>query len=82
MKQFIPDFLQDADNVYRTKHFIVKQVMKIHENSVENNSVISYDTYYCRTIKRDLAYNMAYQDKANLDGNRLPSTVYTKTYIE
>ncbi len=82
MKQFIPDFLQDADNVYRTKHFIVKQVMEIHENSVENNSVISYDTYYRRTLKRDLAYNMAYQDKANLDGKRLPSTIYTRTYVE
>ncbi len=82
MKQFIPDFLQDADNVYRTKHFIVKQVMEIHENSVENNSVISYDTYYRRSLKRDLAYNMAYQDKANLDGKRLPSTIYTRTYVE
>ncbi len=81
MKQYIPNFLQDADNVYRTKYFIVKQIIELQQNTVENNTVISYDTYYRRTFKRDLAYNIAYQAKANIDGKRLPSTLYTRTYV-
>ena len=82
MERFIPVYLQDADNVYRTRHFIVKQVLGIHESEEENNQVISVDTYYRRTPKRDLAYNLAYQDKVNLEGKRLPSTMYTRTYID
>ena len=30
MERFIPHYLQDADNVYRTKHFIVKQVLCVY----------------------------------------------------
>ena len=82
MERFIPEFLQDADNVYRTKYFIVKQIIGIHESEEENNQVVSVDTYYRRTPKRDLAYNMAFQDKVNIDGKRLPSTMYTRTYID
>ena len=82
MERFIPHYLQDADNVYRTKHFIVKQVLGIHESEEENNQVISVDTYYRRTLKRDLEYHMAFQNKDNIDGKRLPSTMYNRTYID
>ena len=82
MERHTPEFLQYADNVYRTKHFIVKQVLAIHESDEENNQVISVDTYYRRTLKRDYEYHMAFQDKANIDGKRLPSTMYNRTYID
>ena len=75
-------FLRNADNVYRTKHFIVKQVIEVQEHSVEGNSIVSFDTYYRRTPKRDLAYNLIFKAKTNLEGKRLPSTLYTRTYIE
>lgn len=81
-KIIIPTFLEDADNVYRTKNYIVKQVMEIQENTVEDNLVISYDTYYRRTPARDLSYNLLYMNKAHPDGKRLPSTLYTRTYID
>ena len=77
-----PEFLADADNVYRTPKYIVKQVMELIENSVEDNWVISYDTYYRRTPKRDLAYMMAYSDKDKIDGKRMPSTMFTRTYVD
>ena len=82
MERHIPCYLQDADNVYRTKHFIVKQVISINESDEENNQVISVDTYYRRNPKRDLAYNYLFQDKVNINGKRLPSTMYTRTYID
>ena len=82
MEKYIPEILRRADNVYRTKHFIVKQTLAIQENDGEDNLLISYDTYYRRTTKRDLAYNMAFIDKNNRDGRRLSSSTYVRIYVE
>ena len=82
LEKLTPEFLLDADNVYRTKHFIVKQVIEIVENDIEDNGIISHDTYYRRTTARDLAYNMAFMDKVKISGKRLPSTQYTRRYID
>lgn len=82
LEKLTPEFLLDADNVYRTKHFIVKQVIEIDENDIEDNGIISHDTYYRRTTERDLAYNMAFMDKVKINGKRLLSTQYTRRYID
>lgn len=82
LEKLTPEFLLDADNVYRTKHFIVKQVIEIVENDIEDNGIISHDTYYRRTTERDLAYNMAFMDKVKINGKRLLSTQYTRRYID
>ena len=82
LEKLTPDFLVDADNVYRTKSYIVKQVIQLIENDIEDNGIVSHDTYYRRTTARDLAYNMAFMDKVKINGKRLPSTQYTRRYIE
>ena len=82
MKANVPEFLVEADNVYRTRHFIVKQVISLELSGVENNIVVSFDTYYRRTLQRDLAYVLAFRGKKNIEGKRLPSNVYTRTYVE
>ena len=82
LEKLTPDFLIDADNVYRTKSYIVKQVIQIIKNDIEDNGIVSQDTYYRRTTARDLAYNMAFMDKTKINGKRLPSTQYTRRYIE
>ena len=81
MEKYIPEFLRGAVNVYRTKHFIVKQTLFIQESEGEDNLLISYDTYYRRTTKRYLAYNMAFIDKSNSEGRRLPSSTYAHTCV-
>ena len=82
LEKLTPDFLIDADNVYRTNSYLVKQVIQIIENDIEDNGIVSHDTYYRRTTARDLAYNMAFMDKTKINGKRLPSTQYTRRYIE
>ena len=82
LEKLTPDFLIDADNVYRTKSYIVKQVIQIIENDIEDNGIVSHDTYYRRTTARDLSYNMAFMDKVKINGKRLPSTQYTRRYID
>ena len=79
LEKLTPDFLIDADNVYRTKSYIVKQVIQIIENDIEDNGIVSHDTYYRRTTARDLAYNMAFMDKTKINGKRI-YPVHQKIY--
>ena len=81
MKQFIPDFAEDASNVYRTKEFIVKQELLIGCNNVEGNSMYSHDTYYARNALIDLEYEAYFARRKRIDGKRLPGTMYTRKYI-
>ena len=48
--EFIPDFILYADNVYRTKEFIVKQQLSIiRKDGYEVPVLLSTDTFYKRT---------------------------------
>ena len=50
------DFLYEANNVYRTKNYIVKQIIGVRCSEHENNVIFSFDTYYRRTAERDKIY--------------------------
>ena len=80
MKQL--EFLENATNVYRTKLYIVKQCIGIQYNVAENNVVFSHDTYYRRTKSRDKEYELAFKDRKNVDGKRLPTTMYARTFVD
>ena len=82
MKKELPDFMQGATNVYRTKDFIVKQVIGIQYSTSENNVTFSHDTFYRRTRKRDAEYEILFCQRKNTDGKRLPSTMYARTYVK
>ena len=76
------DFMVNASNVYRTKDFIVKQEIHIGTDGYDANQVVSVDTYYKRTSEREVAYKALFADRKRINGKRLPSTMYTRTYIE
>lgn len=76
----LPDFIIDATNVYRTKYFIVKQNIEVQFDDQENNSIISRDTFYFRTKQRDKEYEYIFSERKNVNGKRLPSTMYTRIY--
>lgn len=70
------------ENVYRTRDYIVKQELYLIVNSEQNNAVLSVDTYYRRTLLRDSKYLLLYKDRKHIDGKRLPSNTYIRTYID
>ena len=74
-------FLKDATNVYRTKHFIVKQVIQIKYDKREDNIVCSYDTFYARTKDRDEVYEALFCNRKKINGRRIATTMYARTYI-
>lgn len=78
----IPSFVKEATNVYRTKEFIVKQVIDIQYDSQEVANVFSHDTYYKRTPARDRQYEYLFSERRILNGKRLPSTAYSRRYVD
>lgn len=79
----IPDFIVAcSDNVYRTKNYIVTQDLQYKDNVIFDNVLLSHDTYYKRTKKRDSEYIVLFSDKERIDGKRIPSTSYTRKYID
>lgn len=79
----LPDFVAiGANNVYRTKNYIVAQTLTYKQSEVFDNVMLSHDTYFKRTRKRDEQYFFYFFDKDNLDGKRIPSTSYTRKYVD
>lgn len=70
------------ENMYRTRDYIVKQELYLIVNAEQNNAVLSVDTYYRRTLLRDSKYQLLYKDRKHIDGKRLPSNTYIRTYID
>lgn len=82
MKRKLPEFMKDADNVYRTRDYIVKQRVGVRYDKKENNIIFSYDTFYRRTKKRDAEYEQIFFERKRIDGKRLPTAMYARTYID
>lgn len=82
MQNKIPEFIKNANNVYRTRCFIIKQVIGIQYDGEQNNVVYSHDSYYRRTPERDKEYEIIFCRRNEPDGRRLPSTMYARRYID
>ena len=76
------NFVKGATNVYRTENYIVKQVFGIQLDNKLGNVTMSYDTYYLRTPELDAIYEYMFSDRKKIDGKRLHTTMYVRTYIE
>lgn len=77
-----PEFLKRADNVYRTRFYIVKQEVYVEQDADDNSRIFSNDTFYLRNDKRDREYETVFARRAHIDGKRLPSTAYTRKYVD
>lgn len=82
MTTYKPEFAKGATKVYRTENYIVKQVFGISLDSSLGNVTMSYDTYYLRTPDLDAIYEYMFSDRKNIDGKRLHTSMYVRTYIE
>ena len=55
----IAEFLRGASNVYRTRDYIVRQVIELHSDG-EGGYLVSRDTYFRCTPRRDREYEEAF----------------------
>ena len=77
------DFLQCADNVYRTDEFIVRQQISVTTDEILIGMVLSRDTYFSRTEERDAIYNEFFKFRGKrIDGQRIKAKVSIRKYID
>ncbi len=74
-------FLEETINVYRTEQYIVVQQIGLRLDDYEDNVIFSYDIYYLRNKKRDKEYERIYQNRRNINGKRIKTTMYSRKYI-
>lgn len=72
------DFLSNATNVYRTEEFIVSQHITFCTGGLGVARLLSEDTFYIRTKKRDMQYEKLFTG----NGKRIHSAMFVRTYIE
>ncbi len=71
-------FEDEAANVYRTKHFIVEQVLCLKDDNVHTAQMCSHDTFIRRTKKRDAQYEKLFASRKHIDGKRMPTNMCIK----
>ena len=77
------DYLMEADNVYRTKDYIVCQKVSLCRSGKGNTLIMSDDVYILRTRKRDNDYELIYKVRGkNINGKRMRSASYIRKYID
>lgn len=82
MTEKIPEFLVGATNVYRTRGYIVRQCIALSYDEVYGTYLLSRDTYYRCTPKRDREFESVFADRQNLNGKRIPAAMYAREYID
>lgn len=82
MTERIPEFLVGATNVYRTREYIVKQCVAFSYDELYGTYLMSRDTYYRCTTKRDREFEAAFADRKNVNGKRIPTAMYARVYID
>ncbi|MBQ4558650.1 MAG: hypothetical protein IJA61_04680 [Clostridia bacterium] len=77
------DYFMEADNVYRTKDYIVCQKVSLCRSGKGNTLIMSDDVYLLRTRKRDTDYELVYKVRGkNINGKRMRSASYIRKYID
>lgn len=76
------DFLDNANNIYETKNFIVRQEVSVE---ILNGITVVYsrDTFYAKTSKRLAQLDFLKSIRPTLvNGKRVPATMTTRTYVD
>ena len=69
-------------NVYRTKHYIVRQRIQIQVTATGSKLMLSADTYYARTKQRDMIFDKFFTGYKPKDGKRIKTAMYSRTYVD
>ncbi len=74
-------FEDEAANVYRTKNYIVEQVLCLKDDNVHTAQMCSHDTFFRRTRKRDAQYDKMFASRKHIDGKRMPTNMCSRKYV-
>ena len=81
MKNFDLGYIVESDNVYRTKNYIVRQMLSVATANKDVAGIMSFDTFIKRNRYRDKQYEYFYKDRRSLNGRRIHCNLYARSYI-
>lgn len=73
--------LQDANNAYRTRDYIITQEITFVKHDYHGSYLDSRDVYYKRTPERDAVYENVFRNRCHLNGERIPTKKHTNEYL-
>ena len=76
------EMFENATNVYRTRKYIVKQIINYKVHNEFNNVLYSQDTFYKRTYLRDRYYESRYENKIDANGKRIKTACSARKYVD
>jgi hypothetical protein len=76
------DELELAANAYRTKNYIVTQRIMFRQTEADGSMIMSIEVFYKRNKERDTVFEKVFENRVKVDGKRLHSTMYTRSYVE
>ena len=76
------DELKLASNAYRTKNCIVTQRIMFRQTETDGSMIMSVEVFYKRNQERDTIFEKVFEKRVNVNGRRLHSTMYTRSYVE
>lgn len=75
--------LEDADNVYRTKYYIIKQKIVVVDDIPGTALLLSEDTFFKRNTQRDEEYEILFEARGKkINGKRITSAMCTRKYAD
>lgn len=74
-------FLDKADNVYRTDEFIVKQELSLMTDKQGLTYLVSNDTFYPRDWMNDAEYIRIFRGCKKINGKRIHADTYIRKYV-
>ncbi|MBQ4268929.1 MAG: hypothetical protein IJB97_04700 [Clostridia bacterium] len=76
------DELELSSNAYRTKNYIVTQRIMFRQTEADGAMIMNVEVFYKRNKERDTIYEKVFSNRIKLDGKRLHTTMYTRSYVE
>ena len=76
----IQNFVADANNIYRTKKYIVAQKIFVEDDCRGEAIVYSDDIYFIRSKRNDKLYEKYFENRTFIDGRRISTHISSKRY--
>ena len=74
------EIIKNADNVYRTRKYIVAQEISFEVNANGENRIFSNDIFFVRNKKIDKDFEFTFKDRRSVNGKRVRSSLYVRNY--
>ena len=78
-----PKKIEETEGEEKDYYIVKQKICTTLDEDTLITHLISDDTYYARTQKRDAEYNVIFGERGKeIDGKRIKSSMFTRKYID